>query len=208
MSGNDLLRAALARAREHGFLGPGPVEAHLAHALGFVSLIRARGPDPERILDLGTGGGVPGLVLADRFADSLVVLLEVSSRRSEFLTGVVSELGWSGRVQVVAQRGEEAGRRDDLRERFTVVTARSFAEPAVTAEIGSAFVEVGGALVVSEPPDEDDKRWPAAPLRELGLGQAARQTEHDAHFVVIQKVAGEPERYPRAVGRPGKRPLW
>ena len=208
MIGDGHLRETLESARAQGFLGPGLVEAHFQHALGFVELIRNRDPEPSRILDLGTGGGVPGLVLADRLPSSAVVLLEASARRSTFLADAVAGLGWSGRVEVVALRGEDAARREDLREQFGVVTARSFAEPAVTAEIGAAFAAVGGALVVSEPPEGRRERWPGGHLEELGLGAAVAYEVGGAHFVVIEKTAPVAARYPRANGRPAKRPLW
>jgi hypothetical protein len=78
------------------------------------------------------------------------------------------------------------------------VVARLFAAPAVTAEIGAAFVAVGGVLVVSEPPGGRGERWDTDVLGELGF--AAARHERIAGFV--------PERYPRRTGVPGKRPLW
>ncbi len=204
----DRLLATLEQARELGFLGPGPVGVHIEHALGFADLIEARDPEPRRILDLGTGGGVPGLVLAERFPAAALVLLEVSARRSAFLEHAVAKLGWSSRIEVVVARGEEAGRRSSLREGFSFVTARGFAEPAVTAEIGAAFVSEGGALLVSEPPQTSERRWSSEHLAELGLGAAGSQVARAAHFVVIEKIAPTPERFPRAVGKPSKRPLW
>jgi 16S rRNA (guanine527-N7)-methyltransferase len=206
--GEVQLRSTLEEARRRGFLGPGPVEVHLAHALGFVEVISALGAPTSPLLDLGTGGGVPGLVLAARFPAAAVVLLEASQRRSEFLRGAVEEHGWSDRVEVVRARGEEAARRPALRERYSLVTARSFAEPAVTAEIAAGFLAVGGYLVVSEPPEASPGRWPTDALEELGYA-AARPYELDTrHFVAIAKTVPTPDDVPRAVGRPAKRPRW
>src|SRR5690606_17211507 len=123
-----------------------------------------------RVLDLGSGGGVPGLVLAVRRPDLDVVLLDAMSRRCTFLEAAAAELGLAGRVRVVCERAEVAARDPELRGTFDVVVARSFAAPPVTAECAAGFLRVGGRLLVSEPPDHTgEERWPAAPLDELGL---------------------------------------
>jgi 16S rRNA (guanine527-N7)-methyltransferase len=207
-AGEDRLLETLERARQLGFLGPGPVTAHLSHALGFVEVIAASGISTARLLDLGTGGGVPGLALADRFPRAGVVLLEASQRRAEFLRLAVAELGWTGRVEVLRQRAEEAAHRADYRESFTVVTARSFAGPAATAEIAAGLLAVGGHLVVSEPPQTSAERWPSQQLAALGLGAAEPRAAAAAHFVVITKVAPVQSDVPRGTGRPTKRPRW
>ena len=123
--------AILERSRRLGFLGPGSVRVHVEHAHGFT-----RGVDapPARLLDLGSGGGVPGLVLAVQWTETVTVLLDASERRCAFLTEAVVSLGCGDRVTVVRSRAEQAGRRDDLRGHFDVVVARGFGPPAVTAE--------------------------------------------------------------------------
>ena len=138
------------RAQALGFLGPGPIDAHLDHAAGYVVV-----DPPERALDLGSGAGVPGLALAGRWPDSRWMLLDANERRGALLVQAIADLGWVGRVQVVVARAEDAARDSGLRGAFDLVTARSFGPPAVTAECGAPFLSVGGRLVVSEPPAED-----------------------------------------------------
>lgn len=207
----------LERARQVGFLGPGPVGAHIRHALGFAAVV---GPAPARLLDLGSGGGVPGLVLALYWPAAEVVLLDANQRRAGALEGAVSGLGLAGRVEVVRSRAETAGRDGRWRERFDVVVARGFGAPAVTAECASPLVSVGGLLVVSEPPtvggaselatiggDEPGSRWPTSPLGALGLvPRPPERLEHS--FQVLDKTGPCPARFPRRVGMPGKRPLF
>ncbi|MHB8220181.1 MAG: 16S rRNA (guanine(527)-N(7))-methyltransferase RsmG [Acidimicrobiales bacterium] len=148
-------------ARSRGFLGPGPVRAHVAHALGYMGAVDRVGSHEggnfrpgARIMDLGSGGGVPGLVLAGAWARAEVVLLDASKRRTDFLSWAVERLGLSSRVRVLACRAEEAGRDESERGCYDVVVARSFARPSVTAECGAPFLKVGGMLVVSEPPSD------------------------------------------------------
>jgi 16S rRNA (guanine527-N7)-methyltransferase len=203
------MRAVLERARQTGFLGPGPIEAHFGHAQGFaVAAEDARGGAPASFADLGTGGGVPGLVLADRWIRSEAVLVEVGRRRAEFLREAAADLGLGSRVQIREERAEALGRDPALREYFELVTARSFAAPSVTAEVAAGLVAVGGLLVVSEPPETDESRWPGDPLRLLSFGPAQVVEIGEAHFATLPKVAAVSDRYPRAVGRPAKRPLW
>jgi 16S rRNA (guanine527-N7)-methyltransferase len=209
MTSEEGLLESLERARAAGFLGPGPVGPHLRHSEGFaVAAEDALGRDPRSFADLGTGGGVPGLVLAVRWARSRAILVEVGRRRAAGLRESVKSLGLGDRVEIVEERAEWVAHGDTHREAFEVVTARSFAPPAVTAEIAAGLVHVGGVLIVSEPPDEEDRRWPAAGLRQLGFRPAEIAQIGDAHFAVIRKEEPAPARFPRSVGRPGKRPLW
>ena len=206
---DEVLRAVLEGARTAGFLGPGPVEPHLRHARGFGEAVEdALERSPANFADLGSGGGIPGLVLALRWPDSHGALVDSARRRCAALREAVDRLALDPRIEVVEDRGEAVGRAEEFRERFDVVTARSFAEPPVTAEIGAGLVGAGGILVVSEPPEVDDARWPVAGLAEVGFAPAVHARFADSHFVVIRKVGPVPDRYPRPVGRPGKRPLW
>jgi hypothetical protein len=80
------LYGVLVAAREAGFLGPGPIERHLRHARGFVDLGRMEADtESPRILDLGSGGGLPGLVVAGSWPEATVVLLEANERRAGLL---------------------------------------------------------------------------------------------------------------------------
>jgi 16S rRNA (guanine527-N7)-methyltransferase len=208
-SGAALLLEVLERARAAGSLGPGPVETHVGHSEGFAEAAEAAlGRIPATFLDLGTGGGVPGLVLSLRWTGARGFFVDSNQRRCAALREAVAFLGLGDRVEVIEERAEVVGRPGPHREQFEVVTARSFAEPAVTAEIAAGLVAVGGMLVVSEPPDPARDRWPDAGLAELGFGPAEPVERSQAHFVVARKTAGAPERFPRAVGRPAKRPLW
>lgn len=200
----DDVRGWLERSRELGFLGPGPVDGHVEHALGFADVA---GESPAAVVDLGSGGGVPGLVLAATWPATSFVLLDSSERRTAFLREAVAGLGWAARVDVVRARAEVAGRDEALRGRFPLVVARSFGAPPVAAECAAPLLQVGGRLVVSEPPD-DDGRWPAEGLATVGLRLVGRVTARGAGYVVHEQVDACPDRYPRREGVPGKRPLW
>ena len=142
----ESLERVLEDSRRLGFLGPGPLPPQIEHARGFAST-RERAPDS--FLDLGSGGGLPGLVLALEWPRAYAVLLDAMAKRTEFLRTACTRLGISERVEVRCARAEDAGRDPALRGRFDVVTARSFGPPAVTAECAAGLLRPGGELIVS-----------------------------------------------------------
>ena len=170
---------------------------------------RGLGRAPRRVVDLGSGGGVPGIVLALRWASTDVALVESSSRRARFLRETVELLGVGDRVVVVEARAETAARDAGLREAFELVTARGFGPPAVTAEIAAGFARPGGLVVVSEPPNAG-----VGPLAGRDAGRAGpgrprnRAQAAGVHFVVLEKGAAADDTVPRPSGRVAKRPLW
>lgn len=206
----------LAEAQQRGLIGPGPIEAQVRHALALGHVAggwAAAGGQPSRsgpqpALDLGSGGGLPGLVLAVSWLDSRWLLLDSRSRSAGFLREAIEVLGLGDRVTVLEARAEVAGRDAAHRAGFALVTARGFAAPAVTAECAAPFLAVGGRLVVSEPPGSAGERWPAEPLRRLGLVLEAVERRGAATFAVLTQVERCPPEFPRRSGVPSKRPLF
>lgn len=196
------LCGVLERAHRLGVLGPGPVMDHVAHAERFVLALAGLSPGSS-LVDLGSGAGIPGLVVAEARPDIRVTLLESLERRAALLVEAVTELGWTDRVSVLHRRAEDVGRLPDWRGRVDAVTARSFGPPATTAECAAPLLRLGGVLVVSEPP-HGPSRWPAEGLAALGLAVAPAG---DGVQVLCQ-VEVCPEEFPRRVGLPAKRPLF
>ena len=203
------LLEVLCRAQDLGMFGPGAIERQLAHAEAFVALATAEGGAEagSPFLDLGSGGGLPGLVLALR-PDARGTLLDAQQRRGEFLTEAVTSLGLAARISVVAGRAEAIARDPAHRGRYALVTARSFAGPAVTAECAVGFLQAGGRLVVSEPPGGAPARWPAPELGSLGLSPPQFTQQSGASVAILAHPAETPPRWPRRTGIPSKRPLW
>lgn len=201
---SSVLRSLLEEARALGFFGPGPVDPQLTHAEAFAALV---GTPPGPFLDLGTGGGLPGLVLGSTW-NVEGVLLDANARRTDFLAAAVSRLGLEGRVRVVTARAEEAARDPELRARFALVTARSFGSPAVTAECAVGFLVPGGEIAVSEPPAPAAERWPQEGLAQLGLTGPDHRQDGGATVAVLRLAGRVDDRWPRRTGIPTKRPLW
>lgn len=158
----DRLRSVLASLQAYGAIGPTSLDAAIAHADRFV---QALPPGQARVVDLGSGGGLPGLVIADRRTDLTVVLVERRQRRADLLRRAVGALGLGvdvHAVDVAHLASVEPGS-------FDVVTARSFGPPLVTAGWAACLLRPGGLALISEPPDSPANRWPAEELEALGL---------------------------------------
>jgi 16S rRNA (guanine527-N7)-methyltransferase len=199
----------LVRAQSLRFLGPGDPSDHLSHALGFRDAVVAHiGAEPDRFCDLGTGGGVPGLVLAALWPYSHGALVESAARRCAALEGWSRDLGIQDRVEVLHGRAEYWAHADGYRETFQIVTARSFARPGITAEMAAGLVRVGGTLVVSDPPDAPPDRWPEDSLAKIGFGPARPVIQRSVHFSCVDKLRPADPTIPRSEGKPAKHPLW
>jgi 16S rRNA (guanine527-N7)-methyltransferase len=209
----------LAEARDLGFLGPGPIEQHLRHAaaLADLALEHLARPEEARWLDLGSGGGVPGLVWLATRTTGAAVLLDASARRCAFLVDALSRLQLTHRARVLCGRAEALARDADHRGALDLIVARSFGPPATTAECAVGFLQAGGRLVVSEPPSNegdagaapDSRRWPTEGLERLGLGPATVITGAGATVAIMQRQGGSDDgAWPRRDGIPAKRPLW
>jgi 16S rRNA (guanine527-N7)-methyltransferase len=199
------LLAILEEAQRRGLLGPGSVEEQLHHSRALAGLV---GAPPGRFLDLGSGGGIPGLVLATDWRDARGTLLDSHRRACTFLKQAVERLELEPRVVVACDRAEELAREPDLRGGFEVVVARSFGPPAVTAECAVGFLEPGGRLIVSEPPGPPGSRWDAAGLGRLALSRPWIRRAAGVTISVLELEGPVPDRWPRRTGVPAKRPLW
>lgn len=224
-SNRVVLGEVLEEGQVRGLIGPGHLSEHLRHAMGFVGVLRGRGWDMAsapgtsrhfkergtsgpRLLDLGSGGGLPGLVIACAWSLAQVVLLDSQRRRADFLEAAVAKLGLEGRVLVRCERAETAGRDPLLRGQLDGVVSRAFGPPPVTAECGAPFLRTGGWLVVSEPPGAEAQRWPAAGLVQLGLVADEAVRLDGFGYRCLRQVRDCPSRFPRRPGVPSKRPLF
>ncbi len=193
----------LGEARRRRFLGPGPITTHLDHARAYH---RAGLPANVKGVDLGSGAGIPGLVLAVDLPESTWTLLDANTTRTAFLVTAARALGLADRVQVVTGRAEEVGRSPEHRGWYHVVVARAFARPAVVAECSAPLLSVGGKVVVSEPPEPAD-RWLVEGLTELGL-RLVTVDPGPPRMATLRQERLCPGRFPRRVGVPFRRPLW
>ena len=193
-----LLLEVLEQARRHGHLGPGPVVDQLEQARRFGRHVRR----PYAIaVDLGAGGGIPGLVLATDDGPARWLLVDRRSARVDDLVRAIGRLGLGERVSARAIDAVDLGRDPAWRGHVDLVTARSLGAPPEVAELSAPLLRVGGQLLVSEPPGAGGDRWPSEGLRRVGLQLDSPTLPGLASFTQVEVC---PPRYARR----RRRSLW
>ena len=144
------------------------------------------------IVDVGSGGGVPGVPLAVSLPEREVTLLEANGRKAAFLRSLGAP-----NVRVVHGRAEE-----QAVDEYGVAVAKALAPPPVAAEWCLPLVRPGGAVVLWVGPSADRDRV-AAVAKQI----AGELVDRSAGFVVLRKLGPTPEGFPRRPGMARKRPL-
>ena len=159
------LHEALASSQRLGMLGSRPVTEVIDHASGFVrALVDVTGV----VIDLGTGGGVPGLVIAAACPDLRLVLVDRRATRTDHVRRLVRRLGWSERVEVLTADIERLVAEE---RRFDAAVARGFGPPTTTLAAAASLARTGGLIVISEPPPGTPSRWADLDLGEYDVVQ-------------------------------------
>jgi 16S rRNA (guanine527-N7)-methyltransferase len=189
-------------------------ERHVAESLALGCLLDAHGllPDKARVLDLGAGGGLPGIPLRIAWPRIQLTLLESVGKKCRFLEETARQLHLEG-ANVLEGRAEDFARDPKHREQYDLVVARAIASLPVLIEYSLPFLRLGGRLAAvkgSAAVSEIDASSSA--LVELGASLddvPALQAPHGPSqtVVLIEKTASTSDRYPRRVGIPSKRPL-
>jgi 16S rRNA (guanine527-N7)-methyltransferase len=187
---------------------------HIDESLAFGHLLAARGllPDAANVLDLGAGGGLPGIPLRIAWPGIRLTLLESVGKKCRFLEQTTTALSLD-HVTVVEGRAEDFGRDSTHRETYDLALARAVAPLPVLLEYALPALRVGGWLAAPKGSAATSELAAAAnALDALGgrLDAAAPFRPPDGlpqTVIVIEKVAPAPARYPRRAGIPSKRPL-
>ncbi len=167
------------------------------------------------IVDVGTGGGLPGIPLAIARPELKVTLLEATEKKVHFLRHVAQTLGIPN-LEVLHNRAEQVGEWATHRETFDIATARALSTLPVVIEYCAPLVRTGGAIFAMKARvSEEELSNGAAASRELGaVLREVRQVQYSAalqekerRLVVLDKVEATPEAFPRRAGLAKKRPL-
>jgi 16S rRNA (guanine527-N7)-methyltransferase len=189
-------------------------EVQLKHFLDSLSVLTVVPPDKAlRVIDVGTGAGLPGLPLKIVSPDIDLTLLEAAAKKTRFLDHVIARLGLD-RVTVVTGRAEAIARDTRYREKFDLALARALAPLPALAELALPFCRVGGCCIAPKKGEVEGEVARALKAIEM-MGGSLREVKpvrlaelSDNRFlVIIDKVKPAPTAYPRRPGMPAKRPL-
>ncbi|NBX36016.1 MAG: 16S rRNA (guanine(527)-N(7))-methyltransferase RsmG [Planctomycetes bacterium] len=177
---------------------------HVFDALTLLPILQQA--DARRVADVGSGGGVPGLVLAVVWPQATHLLIETTGKKAAFLRGAADALSLRS-VEVRSERAESLGR-GPLRETIDVVTARAVARLPILLELCLPLVREHGHMVTIKGAQASAEVAESA--RALGTLRGAVTDSirtPTGTVLVIEKVGKTPRRYPRGAGEPQKSPL-
>jgi 16S rRNA (guanine527-N7)-methyltransferase len=189
--------------RKVNLTGAKDAEALVPHLLDALTLAD---DVTESLVDVGSGGGLPGIPLA-LATGARVVLIEPIAKKAAFLERALAELGLDGLA--LSQRAEVVARDERFREKFAFATARAVSSAPTVAELTMPFLRIGGRALLQKGVVEAAERQAledASPILG-GLLLAERTLEGARRIFIIEKVSATGIRFPRRNGVPEKRPL-
>lgn len=191
-----------------------PQAVAIRHFLDSLSLTPLLKPDtPQKMIDVGTGAGFPGMVLAILFPQHQITLLEATGKKIKFLDHIIELLGLKN-AQTLNARAEDAGQLSGHRAKYDVVMARAVARLPALLEYMLPLAKVNGVCIAMKGISAQDELTDSrVALKTLGGRFEKIETvmlptvEEAHHLVIIHKIAKTPSDYPRKPGIPTKKPL-
>ena len=184
---------------------------HFADSLSILKSGKFNGN--KKVIDVGTGGGFPGLPLKIYNKDLDVTLLDSLNKRIIFLNEVIEELKMD-RITPLHGRAEELGIKSEFREQFDVCVSRAVASLDTLSEYCIPFVKVGGYFISMKGPQvEEEVNLSSKAIEVLGckvedvIYVTLPGTDITHSLIVIKKERNTPKKYPRGGGKPKKTPI-
>ncbi len=191
-----------------------PKQIRVKHFLDSLSCTLAfRNTPTDRVIDVGTGAGFPGLPLKIICPAINMTLVESVGKKAAFCEHITQKINLQ-QVDVLQERAETIASQMEMREKYDWAIARAVASMPILVEYLLPLVRVGGhALAMKGESGPAEVQTAEHAVQVLG-GQIQQLipvtlpgVEDERYLVIIEKIAATPERYPRRVGIPAKRPL-
>lgn len=167
----------------------------------------------DRIIDVGTGAGFPGIPIAIMMPNTKITLLDSLNKRINFLNDVIKELDLKN-IETIHSRSENCGKDISKRENYDIAIARAVANLTTLSEYLLPFVKIGGKMICMKGSEvEEELKNADFAIKELG-GEITLKDEFclpesdiKRNIIVAKKVQYTPKKYPRKAGLPAKEPI-
>ena len=185
------------------------ITKHFVDSLSITSYIN----ENDRILDIGTGAGFPGIPIKIVLEKNEITLLDSLNKRINFLNEVIEKLDLKN-IQAVHGRAEEFNKIDENRENYDIIVSRAVAKLNVLLEYMLPFVKLNGRCICMKSADIDEELKEAENAIKILGGEiekideiTLKNTDIKRRIIVIKKVNKTPSKYPRKAGTPAKEPI-
>ncbi|HBE19137.1 MAG TPA: 16S rRNA (guanine(527)-N(7))-methyltransferase RsmG [Cyanobacteria bacterium UBA11149] len=188
-------------------------EKHLWDSLRGVASLLPSVNSPPKIIDIGTGGGFPGLPVAVIFPQTSVSLLDSTRKKITFIDQLIAKLGINN-VETIMGRSEEIARQKQHRQNYDIALIRAVGSASVCAEYALPFLKIGGLAILYR------GNWTDKEMEELkpGVKQLGGEIESVEQFTTplsnsirhclyLRLISPTPAKFPRGVGVPAQHPL-
>ena len=169
--------------------------------------------DSDRIIDVGTGAGFPGIPIKIIKERNEIVLLDSLNKRISFLNEVIKELGLNN-INCIHSRAEEAGRNKNFREKFDISTSRAVANMSVLSEYLIPFTKMGGKVIFMKGSEIEQELEDSKNAIKLLGGKINKidnfylpNSDMQRNVILIDKIEKTNSKYPRKPGMPAKEPI-
>lgn len=169
-------------------------------------------PENAKIIDVGTGAGFPGLVIAAVRSDIKVTLLDSTGKKLKVVADIAEKMGLTN-YEILNMRAEEAGQKKEYREQFDFATARAVAELRVLSEYCLPFVKKDGYFISMKGALAEQEIENATNALKILSGKIEEKFNFDLcsqgerNIIKIKKISQIPTKYPRVSAQIAKKPL-
>lgn len=189
-----------------------PSDIILKHFIDSMSILKYINKQ-DKIIDVGTGAGFPGIPIQIINQNSKVVLLDSLNKRIKFLDNVIENLNLKN-IETIHMRAEECGRLQEYREQFDVAVSRAVAPMNILLEYLLPMVKVGGKCICMKGPEIDEELKNCTKALEILGGKIEKiekinlaNTNNRRTIIIVRKNKKTPNKYPRNAGTPSKTPI-